>query len=102
MKKKRLVFFALMTCLLVYGLGNQVLSAKTNEDELVEKLFEGDIVFNESATEYGVNGFGVSKSDKQLRVVIDSEDPAVRKEVKRYFDNKLENIGVNNYKVNVF
>lgn len=100
MKKKRLIFMGLTTCLLVYGLGSQVLSAGKTEDELIDELFDDETVYPEVAEKYGVNGFGVSKSEKELKVMTD--DPATNEEVKQYFDEKLELVGVNGYEVVVF
>ena len=102
LKKKRLAILAVMTGLLFYGVGNMHPFAMGNEDELIEKIFEGELVFNEAAEKYGVTGLGVSKRGKQLRVILDSDGSVSEDEVKKYFDKALKHVGVKSYSVDVF
>lgn len=103
MRKKYLIGFTLiLLCLSIYFVANdQILASSNNEVTTVDELISSNDIFNEAAEKYGVHGMGVSKSEKVFIVQLFEKDISKKEEVKKYFEDHLINIGVNDLKIRV-
>ncbi|KEF36861.1 hypothetical protein M670_03943 [Schinkia azotoformans MEV2011] len=93
--KKKLIFLVPIVLMSLYFFSNKY---QPFAEPKIEALFESN-TFDEAQEEYGISGMGVGQSEKILTIVIGENND--KDEIQKYFEKKLLDIGIRDYKVEV-
>lgn len=102
MKKNYWVLIILLAFLSIYLISENLHTYATkNEETSIESLFESDLIYDDASHRFGIYSMGVDQNLKILVIGMGETYKGVKKDVEKYFDKQLENIGLDDYTVEV-